>query len=608
MATKYDFGGYATRNDVECIDGLTIREGAFKGCDGKRVPLCYQHNHNDPSAVIGHGILENRQDGTYIYGLFNDTENAKSAKEAMKHGDLSGLSIWANHVVKSGGDVLHGVIQEVSLVLAGANPGAYIEEFDIVHSDETIESDNLNIYAGLPITLGVEGPDYMEHTDVKETEDDIAMVYKNMSDDQRKAFKEYLNGIVSHKDSVEETEEIEHSDDESNDTFNPSEIIKTFNDKQMKALKYYLAMALYDDKKEDKEVKHNVFESGESGATSVISHDDLKQIITNASKPGGFGSLKASYEDFIISHDGTAGVDYGITDIEYLFPDNKNLTNTPGFIKRTPDGWVNDVMNGVHHTPFARIKMMFADLSEYDARAKGYAKKGALKKEEVFGLLKRTVDPTTIYKKQKLDRDDTIDITDFDVVAWIKGEMRMMLDEEIARAILFGDGRSSTSDDKIDASKIIPIAEDAALYTIHYQVTPETGEEFAHAFVKAAVKSQDTYEGSGNLTLFTSRSQITDLLLFEDADGHRMYKTMSELALALNVNKIVQVPASIIPTGVYGVMVDLRDYNVGADKGGAVNMFDDFDINYNQLIYLIETRCSGALTKPFSAIVLEETE
>ena len=354
------------------------------------------------------------------------------------------------------------------------------------------------------------------------------------------------------------------------------------------------------------EVKHNVFES-DAKEQNVLSHDDMKQIINNASMTGGFGSLKRSVEDFL-AHSGTAGEDYGITNIEWLFPDYKNLTEKPGFLKRLPDDWVQKVMSGVHHTPFSRIKMMFADLREDDARAKGYAKKGKLKKEEVFGLIKRTVDPTTIYKKQKLDRDDIIDITDFDVVSWIKGEMRMMLDEEIARAILFGDGRSPIDAYKIDEAKIIPIAKDAALYTIHYQVTPETGEEFSHAFIKASVKSQDNYEGSGNLTLFVPRSTVTDMLLFEDADGHRMYKTMEELRLALNVASIVQIPASIIPEGIYGVMVDLRDYNVGADKGGSVQMFDDFDIDYNQQKYLMETRCSGALTKPFSAIVLEETD
>ena len=607
MAVKYDFGGYATRNDIECADGLIIRSGAFKDCDGKKVPLVYQHNHDDPNAVIGHGVLENRNDGVYLYGLFNDTEEGQHAKESMLHGDLSGLSIWANHLVKAGSDVMHGVIQEVSLVLAGANPGAFIEEFEVVHTDMT-DPNNAIIFSGLPITMGVEGPDYMEHADEPSESDDsdesdetIQAAVASMNEKQKKALYYLVSEAAKSGSSSSDT--ASH-DDVEDGVETVEDAVNSMNEKQKKALHYLVSEAASE--KGESEVKHNVFETDHPATKeTVLSHDDMKQIISDASRPGGFGSLKASAENFL-AHSGTPGVDYGITDINWLYPDYKNLTDKPGFIKRQPDSWVNDVMSGVHHTPFSRIKMMFADLRPDDARAKGYAEKGKLKKEEVFGLLKRTVEPTTIYKKQKLDRDDIIDITDFDVVSWIKGEMRMMLDEEIARAILFGDGRSTTSDDKIDDSKIIPVASDTDLYTIHYTVTPDTDEEFAHAFITASVKSQDTYEGSGNLTMFLPRATVTDMLLFEDRDGHRMYKTLSELALALNVNKIVQVPATIIPSGVLAVMVDLKDYNVGADKGGAVSMFDDFDINYNQQLYLIETRCSGALTKPFSAIVLEE--
>ena len=610
MAIKYDFGGYATRNDVECADGLTIRHGAFKGCDGKRVPLVYQHNHEDPHAVIGHGVLENRDDGVYIYGSFNDTDSAAHAKESMLHGDLTGLSIWANHLVKSGSDVMHGIIQEVSLVLAGANPGAFVEEFELVHSDTNqVDSDNAIIYSGLPITVGVQGPDFLEHADDNEGSSGggktLEAIINSMNEDQKKVLY-FLVAEAAKRNSAEHSDEegehIEHSDSDVADG-DIEGIVNSMTDKQKDAL-YYL-MGAASEEGGSAEMKHNVFESDKTDNKLILSHDDMKQIITDASSPGGFGSLKKSFENFL-AHSGTPGVDYGITDIDWLFPDYKNLTEKPGFIKRQPDEWVGNVMSGVHHTPFSRIKMMFADIRGDEARAKGYIK-GNLKKEEVFGLLKRTVDPQTIYKKQKLDRDDIIDITDFDVVAWLKAEMRMMLDEELARAFLFGDGRSTLDEDKIKEEHIIPIAKDAELYTIHYAVTPETDEEFAHAFIKASVKSQDTYEGSGNLTMFVPRATVTDLLLFEDRDGHRMYKTLSELSLALNVNRIVQVPASIIPDGIYAVMVDLKDYNVGADKGGAVGMFDDFDIDCNQQKYLIETRCSAALTKPFSAIVLEET-
>ena len=343
------------------------------------------------------------------------------------------------------------------------------------------------------------------------------------------------------------------------------------------------------------EMKHNVFDNDQQKNDELI-HSGLQTIIEDGKR---FGSLKESY----LAH----AAEYGIDNIDWLFPEAKNINGdgAPQFLKRNPDAWVSVVLNGVHHTPFSRIKMMFADLREDDARAKGYAQKGKLKKEEVFGLLKRAIEPTTIYKKQKLDRDDVIDITDFDVVSWLKAEMRMMLDEEIARAILFGDGRAAASDDKIRETNIIPLTKDAALYTIEYTVTPQTGETLGHAMINAAVKAQDVYEGSGNLTAFIANDKISDMLLLEDQMGHRMYKDMNDLALAMSVNKIVKVPASIIPSGILAAIVDLNDYNVGADKGGAINMFDDFDIDYNQQKYLIETRCSGALTKPFSAIVLK---
>ena len=576
MAEMYDFGGYATRNDVLCGDGRTIRKGAFSEQDGVTVPLVWHHKHNGPENVLGHALLEERPDGMYCYGKFNGTPDGQRAKMLVDHGDITSLSIFANKLKEKSHNVMHGVIREVSLVLSGANPGAYIDSLGLAHSDDDLIEEAV-IYSGEFIEKSYRE---IEHSDDKELENF-------------------------------ETEELQHASEEEKNSKERKEVasdrtigdvIDSMSEEQRKVLIYLVDQVVKEGKGggagEDDNVKHNAFDTDEMhNDTEALMHDGLNMILADAKR---CGSLKESF----LAH----AQDYGIENIDWLFPDYKNLTEKPGFLKRQPDEWVDKVSSGVHHIPFSRIKMMFADLREDEARAKGYPKKAQLKKEEVFGLLKRTVDPTTIYKKQKLDRDDINDITDFDVVSWIKGEMRMMLDEEISRAILFGDGRSAMDPDRIDQSKIIPIAYDAPLYTIHYQVTPETGEEFSHAFIKAAVKSQDTYEGSGNLTLFVPRSTVTDMLLFEDADGHRMYKTMAELTLALNVNSIVQVPAAIIPEKIFGVMVDLKDYSIGADKGGAISMFDDFDIDYNQQKYLIETRCSGALTKPFSAIVLEETE
>ena len=549
---KYDFSGWATRNDLLCSDGRTIRKDAFKDNDGHTVPLVWNHQHNDPQNVLGHALLKNRDEGVYAYCTFNDTEQGHNAKLLVEHGDVSALSIYANQLKQKGGNVLHGAIREVSLVLAGANPGAFIDSI-MSHGEESDEE--AVIYTGEPISL--------KHSDDNEKNDKEG---ENMSENSEKTIKDVFDSLTEEQKNV---------------------------------VYAIIGMAIKD--KEDSEdseggddtMKHNVFDN-DNTEENVLSHAAIETIIKDGKK---FGSLKESF----LAH----AEEYGIDQIDMLFPEYQSVNgNAPEFIKRTPDGWVDIVMKGVHHTPFSRIKMMFADIREDEARAKGYMK-GNLKKEEVFGLLKRTVEPTTIYKKQKLDRDDVVDITDFDVVAWLKGEMRMMLDEEIARAILFGDGRSALSEDKISDTNIIPVVKDAPLYTIQKVVTPAQGETNGHAIINAAVKAQDDYEGSGNTTFFTASSTITDMLLLEDKDGHRMYKDMNELALAMNVNKIVKVPASIIPTGIHGVIVDLADYNVGADKGGAINMFDDFDIDYNQMKYLIETRCSGALVKPYSAIVLK---
>ena len=535
---KYDFSGWATKNDLKCSDGRIIRKDAFKHNDGQEVPVVWNHQHDCVDDVLGHAMLENREDGVYAYCTFNDSESVKTAKLLVQHGDINQLSIYANQLKQQGPNVMHGNIREISLVLAGANPGAFIDNV-ITHGEETDEE--AVIYTGENIEL--------YHSDESKSEKEEKKEEKKMADNERTV----------------------------------QDVFDEMTEEQKNVVYAMIGMALEESGDDNEEgdgenMKHNLFDNDEmNNNEDVLSHSEMEAIIKDGKK---YGSLKESF----LAH----AEDYGITNIDYLFPEAQNINgNTPGFIKRTPDSWVGTVMTGVHHSPFSRIKMMFADLREDEARAKGYMK-GNLKKEEVFGLLKRTVEPTTVYKKQKLDRDDVIDITDFDVVSWLKSEMRMMLDEEIARAILFGDGRSAVSEDKISEKNIIPIVNDADFYAIKKKVTPKDNGSLGHAIITAAVKSQDDYEGSGNTTFFTSNSIVTDLLLMEDADGRRLYKDVSELALALNVNRIVKVPASIIPTGVYGVIVDLSDYNVGADKGGSINMFDDFDIDYNQMKYLIE--------------------
>ena len=570
MGAKFDFCGWATKNDLVCGDGRVIKKDAFKDNDGQTVPLVWNHQHNETGNVLGHALLENRDEGVYAYCSFNESEAGKNAKLLVQHGDISALSIYANKLKQHGSEVLHGAIREVSLVLSGANPGALIENVMLAHSDDINEEEAI-IYTGLSLELA--------HSDDKKEEEP--------------------------KEEKKEEEKVADEKKEAGSEKTVKEVFDSMTDEQKTVVYAMIGQALEDaeakhsgmDDDEDSEggndeMKHNVFDNDQMENDALI-HDGLQTIIEDGKR---FGSLKESY----LAH----AAEYGIDNIDWLFPEAKNINGdgAPAFIKRNPDAWVSVVMNGVHHTPFSRIKMMFADLREDDARAKGYAQKGKLKKEEVFGLLKRAVEPTTIYKKQKLDRDDVIDITDFDVVSWLKSEMRMMLDEEIARAILFGDGRAASSEDKIRETNIIPAVNDAALYTITADINPESGETLGHAIINGIVKAQDNYEGSGNLTFFVKNSLVSDMLLLEDTQGHRMYKDMNDLALAMSVSKIVKVPDSVVPSGVYGVVLDLNDYNVGADKGGAINMFDDFDIDYNQQKYLIETRCSGALTKPFAAI------
>ena len=552
---KCDFSGWATRNDLLCGDGRTIKKDAFKDNDGCEVPLIWNHQHNDPDAVLGHALLENREDGVYAYCTFNDTDNAIRMKKAVQHGDIRSLSIYANKLKEIGNEVVHGTIRELSLVLAGANPGAYID-YVIAHSDGETSA----IYASWDENIIIHSDDASDNKVEEEKtvseekkEKTIGEIIDSMTDEQREAMYAVVKMVL-------EEDDADNADN---------------------------------DEEDDTEMKHNLFDQDEAMDDATLMHSAMETIIADGKR---FGSLKESF----LEH----SAEYGIDNIDWLFPEAQNLTNTPGFIKRNPDAWVNVVMNGVHHTPFSRIKMMFADLREDDARAKGYATKGGLKKEEVFGLLKRTVEPTTIYKKQKLDRDDIIDITDFDVVSWLKGEMRMMLDEELARAFLFGDGRLQSSQDKIKETSIIPVIKDTSLYAIESQAATSAPKDI----VKAVVMGQVNYEGSGNITLFIKNSLVTEMLLIEDAQGRRLYKDINELSLACAVNRIVKVPDTIVPEGIYGVALDLNDYNVGADKGGAVNMFDDFDIDYNQQKYLIETRCSGALTKPFSAIVIKAAQ
>ena len=570
---KFDFSGWATRNNLKCSDGRTIMKDAFKSNDGQVVPLVWNHQHNDSENVLGHALLENRDEGVYDYCSFNDTSRGRDAKTMVEHGDITALSIYANKLKQNGSNVIHGAIREVSLVLAGANPGAYIDSI-MSHGEDSDE--DAVIYTGEPIAL------YHAEENI-ETEEKIVE-----------------NEVVHSEDKTPENEK------------NPKEIFDTLNEEQQDLVYKLIGQALNErksdenNKEDDNMIKHNVFEQNEETKENVLSHADMENLFKRGKQ---LGSLREAVDE--LCHAG----DYGINEIETLFPEAKTLNNPPEFIKRDMD-WVATVMAGVHHTPFSRIKSMFANITEDEARAKGYIK-GKLKKEEVFSLLKRTTTPTTIYKKQKLDRDDTVDITDFDVVAWLKSEMRMMLEEEIARAILIGDGRLTSDDDHINETNIRPIWKDEDLFTIKTAVTVganATDDDIAKAMIKAAVKSRKAYKGSGNPVFYTTEDFLTDALLLEDTQGYRLYKSVDELATAMRVRKIITVPvmegqtrtdAQSKTRTLMGLIVNLNDYNVGADKGGAVSMFDDFDIDYNQMKYLIETRCSGALIKPYSAIALE---
>ena len=554
---RYDFSGWATRNDIKCSDGRTIRKNAFKDNDGQTVPLVWNHSHNDPANVLGHALLENRDQGVYAYCTFNNSELGQTAKELVEHGDVTSLSIYANKLKQNGGDVIHGAIREVSLVLAGANPGAYIDSV-MTHGEESDEE--AVIFTGENISLSHAESELQpeEKTEEEKTmakEKTVQDVFNELTEEQKQVVYALIGQAL---------EDAQDGEDEG-----------------------------------DYEMKQNVFDNDEMYSGNVLSHSDMMDIISDAKR---YGSMKDSF----LAHT----QNYGIENVDFLFPDPENVNTPPTFIERDM-GWVQKVMSGVHHTPFSRIKSMFADITADEARAKGYIK-GNLKKEEVFTLLKRTTTPTTIYKKQKMDRDDVVDITDFDVIAWLKKEMRLMLDEEIARAILVGDGRLSSSDDKINETNVRPILTDEDLYTVKANITVAsnaTGSEKAKAFIYEVIRSRKDYKGSGNPTLFTTEDMVTECLLLEDSMGHKLYKSEAELATTLRVKEIVTVEVmegvkDKNSHDVAGIIVNLADYNVGADKGGAVNMFDDFDIDYNQQKYLIETRCSGALINPYSAIAL----
>lgn len=573
----FDFSGWATRNDIKCSDGRTIRKDAFKHCDGQTVPLVWNHNHTDADNVLGKALLENRNEGVYAYCSFNGTENGKNAKELVKHGDIVSLSIYANQLKQNGGDVIHGAIKEVSLVLAGANPGAKIENV-MAHGE--LDEESATIWNG-----------------VTELKFDV----------------DVDTDAISHADAQKEPAKMEDSEEGKEETI--ADVYNTLTEKQKLVVNALIGAALEekaenDDQEEDENMKHNAFEQTNEIETNVLSHSDLVDVIANAKKTG---SLKDAY--IAKCSEKEVDLQHSINNLDVLFPEVKAINNTPVTINDDTN-WVAKVMGGVHHTPFSRVKMMAFDITGEEARARGYIK-GNKKEEEVIGALRRETSPQTVYKLQKLDRDDIIDVTDFDVVAYIKNEMRGKLDEEIARAILIGDGRSSASKDKINPLHIRPILGDDPTYVVSKQLKRDASADeyaFAKQFIKTVIKSRKEYKGKGNPTLFCTEDLLTDMLLIEDANQRVIYDTMDKLKTALRVFDIVTVSCFENQTRKVGeqnlklmaILVNLSDYNVGADKGGAVSMFDDFDINFNKYEYLIETRCSGAMVQPYGAVTFEE--
>lgn len=645
----YDFAGWATKNNIRCSDGRTIMHGAFSADNGKRVPLVWNHQHDNVRNVLGHADLEERPEGVYAYCSFNNTEHGQDAKDCVKHGDIVALSIYANQLKQNGANVIHGAIREVSLVLAGANRGAVIDsvlehgelsddsaeisfvgygDIELHHSDlddqdDDYEDEELDGYQ--EDNEDEEDDENLQHADngeakKEEKEDDgetVADVMNTLTDKQRKAVAIIIEQAIadSKGDKSMSHADSDAQNDAENDDETVEDVYNTLNEKQKKVVNFLIGEALKNkDSEGGSEMKHNVFEGSEN-VQNTISHAEIHEICRVGKQ---MGSLKAAvdqaYEEGVLEH---ADGDYGINNIDYLFPDAKAMTTEPELIKRDM-GWVDDVFNGVHRTPFKRVKSVFADITEDEARAKGYIK-GKFKKEEVFTLLKRTTDPQTIYKKQKLDKDDLEDLEDnFNVLPWIKNEMNMMFREEVARAILIGDGRPSSSDDKIQENHIRPIYNDEDLFTVKVPVEVKSGateDEIARALIKAMVKARKQYKGTGNPTFFTTEDYLTDCLLIENTLGERLYKSEAEVATAMRASKITTVEPmenktiTITAEGgrstsypLMGVLVNLTDYNVGAKNGGKTDFFEDFDIDFNQQKYLYEARMSGALKKPFSAV------
>lgn len=630
MAKSYDCSGWATKANMLCSDGRTIRKNAFEECDGKTVPVVWNHEHNDPNAVLGHAVLENRDNGVYAYISFNNTEAGQNAKTLVQHKDIDRLSIWANKLKQMGGDVIHGVIREVSLVLAGANPGAVIdsvmahgdgsEEEAIIRCGEYIDFDDELTHSDEGKKGETEvGTDNKEQKPAAKKNDEktVADVFNTLTEEQKKVvyamIGQALDDAVAGTDN-EDKGEVKHAASEDNSTDSDETVADVFNtltDKQKTVVYAMIGQALEDagvdtDDVEHSEegetdfMKHNVFDKETNTQDQeILTHSEFQEIIGEARRRG---SLKDAF------------LEHGITDIDTLFPDAQTIDKTPGFIQRD-NGWVAGVMAAVHKTPFPRVKSIFADITEDEARAKGYIK-GKQKKDEVFKMLKRVTTPVTVYKKQSLDRDDMLDITDFNMIPWLKQEMHMMLDEELARAYLFGDGRSTSAEDKINEQNIRPVWTDDDVYTVKSEIAitkATTAEEKAQAFIKACIKSRKAYKGSGNPTMYISEDMLTDCLLLEDKTGRVIYDTVEKLATRLRVNKIVPVPvmeglSRIKGANTHflaGLYVNLTDYNVGTDQGGDVTMFDDFDIDFNKQKYLIETRCSGAMCKPYGAVAIE---
>lgn len=583
----YDCSGWATKANTKCYDGLTIAEDAFKGCSGQTVPMVYNHDHSSLDNVIGHALLENRKGGVYAYAKFNDTPTGQTAKKCVENGDLNAFSIWANGLQKSGQVVKHGVIRELSLVLAGCNPGALIQEV-VKHSADNMDDEGCEAFIfNDPGSLSLEHGMDPEGNPLEEA-------------------------VLAHSDDNKEDGKM--AEETNGKTL--KEVYNSMTDEQKECCHALVGLALEEqdgdggeDEEDESDMKHNVFDK-DAGKQTVLKHsiDDINSIIKGAKTSG---TLKAAFDNAGVEQGEIDELSHGIDNIDWLFPEDHLLDTTPRIIDK-PDDWVSVVMGGVKHIPFSRFKSMFADLTPEDARAKGYVK-GNYKIEEVFGLLRRSTGPTTVYKKQKLDRDDVSDINSFDVVSWLRNEMRYKLNRELALAYILGDGRQAASEDKIDENCIRPIFNDADLFTIKVQVAT-TGlskvEDKYKAFIKQVIRSRKEYRGSGTPAMFTTEDVLTEMLLLEDGMGRPLYADEAALARKLRVSKIVTVPEMDGRKGAKGgdlaaVIVNLSDYTVGADKGGAVSMFDDFDIDYNAMKYLIETRCSGALTTPYSAMAIE---